>query len=87
MLVNDFGDRLSTFLKSQTTFFLFNARYANLGLAKVLFAFDGEYSVVALDFDILGRKTTIDDNALELKKEFERVGRIKFAFVFLAPPL
>ena len=83
MLLTDFGDRLSTFLKSQTIFFLCNTQYVNSSLAKALFAFDGEYSVVALDFDTLDRKITIDDNALKLKKEFERAGRIKFAFVFL----
>ena len=85
MLLTDFGDRLSTFLKSQTIFFLFKAPYVTSSLAKALFAFDGEYSVVALDFDIPGRKTTIDSNSLKLKKEFERLGGIKFAFVFLSP--
>lgn len=70
----DFKSRLSGFLQVQSVFFLFNQPRS----ANALFAFDGEFSVVALDFDIMKRKEEMDANALKLKREIEYVGRIKF---------
>jgi hypothetical protein len=71
------GKRLLDFLKAQSIFYLFKPDYST----KALFTFDGEFSVVALDFDVVSRKSEIDVSALKLKKELERLGRLKFAFV------
>jgi hypothetical protein len=46
-----------------------------------MFSFDGEYSIVAFDFDIVGRKEDVDDNVLKLKGEIERMGRLRFRLV------
>lgn len=45
-----------------------------------MFAFDGEFSVVVPDFDIVDRKEEVDANALKLKREIEHVGKIRFRF-------
>ena len=43
-----------------------------------LFEFDGEFSVVALDLDVPGRKAEVEGEVLRLKGEVERLGRIQF---------
>ena len=43
-----------------------------------LFEFDGEFSVVALDLDVPGRKADVEGEVLRLKGEVERLGRIQF---------
>lgn len=45
-----------------------------------MFAFEGEFSVVVPDFDIVDRKEEVDANALKLKQEIEHVGKIRFRF-------
>ncbi|KAF8914017.1 hypothetical protein CPB84DRAFT_45401 [Gymnopilus junonius] len=74
-LLSEFKERLSGFLQSQSIFFLFKKPSAG----KALFAFDGEYSVVTLDFNIAGRKEEIDASVLRLKREIEYVGKITFS--------
>lgn len=49
---------------------------------KTLFSFEGEFSVVALDLDVVGRKTKIDARALKTKRDFEGIEDLKFACVF-----
>ncbi|PPQ77731.1 hypothetical protein CVT25_011166 [Psilocybe cyanescens] len=71
----EFKNRLSDFLRAHSIFFLFNQPRS----ANALFAFDGEFSVVALDFDVEKRVEEVDANVLRLKKEIEYVGRIKFS--------
>ena len=43
-----------------------------------IFEFDGEFSVVALDLDVPGRKAEVEGEVLRLKGEVERLGRIQF---------
>lgn len=43
-----------------------------------LFAFDGEYSVVAMDYAICGRQAAVIDFVGRLKGEIERVGSVAF---------
>jgi hypothetical protein len=52
---------------------------------KALFSFDGEYSVVALDFDVVGRKTITDAHAVKTRKDLEGIEGLKFACVFDSP--
>ncbi|KJA30145.1 hypothetical protein HYPSUDRAFT_32243 [Hypholoma sublateritium FD-334 SS-4] len=73
-LLLDFKNRLSGFLQAQSIFFLFK----HLKNAKAMFAFDGEFSIVAPDFDLAKRQNAIDAQALKYKSEIEYVGRIKF---------
>lgn len=74
-LLLQFKNRLSGFLQAQSVFFLFKQPDS----AKAMFAFDGEFSVVVPDFDIVDRKEEVDANALKLKREIEHVGRIRFS--------
>lgn len=74
--MSEFKERLSGFLQSQSVFFLFKKPTTG----KALFAFDGEYSVVALDFEVVRRKEEIDANVLQLKREIEYVSRIRFRY-------
>jgi hypothetical protein len=48
-----------------------------------VFGFEGEFSVVTLDFDILGKKDEMADNALKLKEEIERLCGPQFGSVSL----
>jgi hypothetical protein len=72
--LSDLGSRLKAFLKSQALFFLLRVHQPPLTGTKALFSFDGEYSVVALDFDVVGRKMEIDVCALRTKKDLEGTG-------------
>jgi len=45
---------------------------------KATFEFDGEFSVVVPDFNVVDRKEEVNTSALKLKQEIEHVGRIKF---------
>ena len=69
------------FLKSQSIYYLHNASKPQLEATGSFFKFDGEFSVVSLDFDVVGRKEEIDRDAVKVKKEVERVGRMKFRSV------
>jgi hypothetical protein len=79
----DFKVRFNDFLHAQSIFFLYNEADSRFNLAKAVFIFDAEYSIVALDFDILGDKDAVDANVLKLKGEIERMGRIQFRLVSL----
>ncbi|KAF8812555.1 hypothetical protein BYT27DRAFT_7335806 [Phlegmacium glaucopus] len=78
-LLADFKVRLNDFLEAQSVLFLHNAGDNLSNSSKALFVFDAEYSIVALDFDIIGHKETVDGNVLKLKGEIERMGRIRFS--------
>lgn len=78
-LLADFTVRFNDFLRAQSVFFLYNAADSRFNSAKAMFSFDGEYSIVAFDFDIVGRKEDVDDNVLKLKGEIERMGRLRFS--------
>jgi hypothetical protein len=77
----DFTVRLNDFLHAQSIFFLYNEANTRFDLAKAIFFFDAEYSIVALDFDIVDKKNAVDANVLKLKREIERMGRIQFRSV------
>ena len=79
----DFKVRFNDFLHAQSIFFFYNEADSRFNLAKAVFMFEAEYSIVALDFDILGEKDAIDANVLKLKREIERMGRIQFRLVSL----
>jgi hypothetical protein len=82
--LDDFKVRLNDFLHAQSVFFLHKEADRRFNLAKAIFIFDAEYSIVALDFDIVGRKDAVDANVLKLKGEIERtMGRIQFRLVSL----
>ncbi|KAF8192630.1 hypothetical protein BJ912DRAFT_269433 [Pholiota molesta] len=73
-LLLEFKNRLAGFLQAQSIFCLFK----QMKDANALFAFDGEFSIVALDFDLIKRKDEVDSQAMKYRREIEHVGRIKF---------
>ncbi|KAF9534201.1 hypothetical protein CPB83DRAFT_889204 [Crepidotus variabilis] len=77
-LLTNFGGSLSGFFKAQSVFYLMKVAEPILVDAKAMFSFDGEYSVVTANYNVLQRKAEVDAQALEYKKEFERLGKIKF---------
>ncbi|KAF8165234.1 hypothetical protein B0H34DRAFT_229740 [Crassisporium funariophilum] len=78
-LIVEFNQRLCGFLEAQSIFFLCKEADNRLKSSKTIFGFDAEYSTVALDFDIVGRKEQVDRYVLKLKGEIERMGQLRFS--------
>ena len=74
-------------MKSQSIFYLFRVHNPPVIGTKALFSFDGEYSVVALDFDVIGRKAKMEVRALRTKKDLEGIEGLKFAYVVRSLPI
>ena len=51
--------------------------------AKAAFKFDGEFSVVIADFNVVNRKEVVDPSVMKLKQELEHVGRINSGKLFI----
>ncbi|TFK36543.1 hypothetical protein BDQ12DRAFT_736884 [Crucibulum laeve] len=79
-LLYDFQLRLSGFLEAQSYYFLCksNGLVSNVSGASV-FGFDGEYSTVAMDFDIAKRREKVVLRILRVKESMERTGQLRFA--------
>jgi len=78
-LLSEFKSRLTTFLEAQSYYALSKlAQGANHTNDVTVFGFDGEFSVVAADFDILGKKEEMAENALKLKGEIESFSGLHF---------
>lgn len=73
----EFKHRLTGFLHAQSVFFLFKQSKR----INSVFALDGEFSVCCTDFDLLRRRSQIEEESLKLKRAIEHVGRLKFRFV------
>ena len=43
-----------------------------------VFSFDGEYSVVAVDFDLAGRKDDVRGSVVKVKEELEKAVGLTF---------
>ncbi len=78
LLVNDFSQRITGFLESQTLYVRHHHGPTADQQRMITFGFDGEYSVVAMDMDIEGRKEAIMDFVERVKAELERVGGLTF---------
>ncbi|KAL1748065.1 hypothetical protein HDZ31DRAFT_30385 [Schizophyllum fasciatum] len=94
LLLVEFYTRLRDFLETQARYFLLattagrsrggpsapllDAASTPAFAGASLFAFDGEYSVIAMDYDVLGRKEAVVQHARVLKDEIECAGRLKF---------
>ncbi|KIJ93256.1 hypothetical protein K443DRAFT_407394 [Laccaria amethystina LaAM-08-1] len=77
-LLEDFRLRLAGFLQAQSYHFMCSSNGVD-GPPRALFGFDGEFSVVALDLDVPGRKADVEGEVLRLKGEVERLGRMQFS--------
>ena len=80
-LLSEFQSRLTSFLEAQSYYSLSKlAQGANQPNDVIVFGFDGEFSVVVLDFDILG-KEEMAKKALDLKGEIESLSGLQFRLV------
>ncbi|GLB43052.1 hypothetical protein LshimejAT787_1205010 [Lyophyllum shimeji] len=81
-LLDDFHARLVGFLEAQSCYFRYEhspkAAEAGKGRVQSTFGFDGEFSVVALDFDVLGRKDAVHRTTAHAASEIARVGGFEF---------
>jgi hypothetical protein len=83
-LLSELKSRFISFLDAHSFYHLSKlAHGAGQPDNPTVFQFDGEFSVVALDFDILGRQEEIAKNALKLKEEIEDLCGFKFGLVSL----
>lgn len=78
LLLAEFYTRLRDFLETQARYFLLSSNVGRHLEGPSMFAFDGEYSVIAMDYDVLGRKEAVVQHARVLKDEIECAGRLKF---------
>ena len=78
-LLSEFKARLSGFLEAQSYHALSKfAQGPDHPNNVTVFGFDGEFSVVVVDFNILGKKEEMAKNALELKGEIEILSGLQF---------
>jgi hypothetical protein len=81
-LLAEFKSRFICFLEARSRYFLSKLSQGNDHRNDVtIFVFEGEFSVVASDFDILGKKKKIAKNARKLKEEIERLSGLQFGSV------
>ncbi|KAF5349978.1 hypothetical protein D9756_009206 [Leucocoprinus leucothites] len=74
-LLADFHLRVLGFMEVQNIHSLYLPRDPP-GLS--VFGFDGQFSVVALDFDLLGRRDAVESAVWKLKGELQRLGTLQF---------
>ncbi|KAF9446422.1 hypothetical protein P691DRAFT_803958 [Macrolepiota fuliginosa MF-IS2] len=74
-LLADFHLRISGFLEVQTIHSLYKLR----GTPEMsVFGFDGQFSVVTSDLDLVSRRESIESGVVKLKGELERLGTLHF---------
>ncbi|RDB22394.1 hypothetical protein Hypma_010468 [Hypsizygus marmoreus] len=80
-LVAEFQSRLTGFLAAQSFYFHYKQTSAATRQSPVAssFTFDGEFSVVALDFDIVRRKDEVNRVTLDLKCELGQAAGLEFS--------
>ncbi|KAI5899842.1 uncharacterized protein SCHCODRAFT_02674508 [Schizophyllum commune H4-8] len=78
LLLVEFYTRLRDFLETQARYLVLSNMAGRHHESPSMFAFDGEYSVIAMDYDVLGRKEAVVQHARVLKDEIECAGRLKF---------
>ncbi|KAI5835707.1 hypothetical protein K523DRAFT_411310 [Schizophyllum commune Tattone D] len=78
LLLVEFYTRLRDFLETQARYLVLSNMAGRNHEGPSMFAFDGEYSVIAMDYDVLGRKEAVVQHARVLKDEIECAGRLKF---------
>ncbi|KAJ7493374.1 hypothetical protein B0H11DRAFT_2228150 [Mycena galericulata] len=79
-LLADFGTRFHGFIEAQSYHFLMRGGMAHTQPpAQAMFDFSGEYSVIAADLDIVGRKGTVEVGVHGVKDAVARAGGLEFS--------
>ncbi|KAF7309459.1 hypothetical protein MIND_00316700 [Mycena indigotica] len=75
-VIKDFGARFQGFIRAQSFYTVMRSG----GLTSpTMFDFSGEYSVVAADLDVIGRRPLAEAHARNVKNDIERVCGIQFS--------
>jgi hypothetical protein len=75
-LLADFHERVSGFEDALSIHSLYR-RNRNQN-SKSVFGFEGQYSVVAPDWNFFGRRESIQSGVLDLKEQLRKLGMIEF---------
>ncbi|EKM77148.1 hypothetical protein AGABI1DRAFT_130565 [Agaricus bisporus var. burnettii JB137-S8] len=75
-LLADFHTRLSGFQDALTIHLLY--RQSGNRNPRSIFGFEGQYSVVAPDWDLFGRRDSIESNAQDVKEQLAKLGVLEF---------
>ncbi|KAJ7065366.1 hypothetical protein C8F01DRAFT_1125380 [Mycena amicta] len=75
-VIRDFGTRFIGFIQAQSYYAMM--RGGTLA-GPTMFDFCGEYSIVALDLDVVGRRPMVEAHARNVKSDIERVCGIEFS--------
>lgn len=78
-LLQDFKALLRNFLEAQSHYLLFRLKgHVTVPAAPAVFGFDGEFSTVAIDFDLKARQKEIREHVNKTKGEIEKAVGMKF---------
>ncbi|KAJ6581147.1 hypothetical protein B0H19DRAFT_495255 [Mycena capillaripes] len=80
-LLKDFGTRFHGFIEAQSYYFLMrgNGGASAQPPAQAMFDFSGEYSVVAMNLDVVARKAEIEVDVHNVKDAVARAGGLEFS--------
>lgn len=81
ILLSDLTSRLASFLEAQVYYIALTSAGRKLPPPPAIFQFTGEFSVVALDFDIVRRKEEVNQGTMQVKDDIERLGGLNFRCV------
>ncbi|KAG6865085.1 hypothetical protein C0991_005229, partial [Blastosporella zonata] len=78
-LLDLFHKRIAGFLEAHQFYQRFKqSSQATEPIKKATFKFEGEYSVIALDFDVIGKKAEVYRQTVRLKDDIGRIGGLAF---------
>ena len=75
MLLKDFGIRFNGFIEAQSYYLLLRGAHP----AQAMFDFSGEYSVIAPDLDVVGRRRAVEAHIHRVKDAVAREGGLEFS--------
>ncbi|KAF8057439.1 hypothetical protein FPV67DRAFT_1724123 [Lyophyllum atratum] len=77
-LLDEFRTRITCFFEAQSLYLRYKQSLEEYPRVTSTFGFEGEFSVVALDFDVLGRREVLHRQTIKLKDEMARAGGLEF---------
>ncbi|KAF8059858.1 hypothetical protein FPV67DRAFT_341045 [Lyophyllum atratum] len=77
-LLDEFRTRITCFFEAQSLYVRYKQSLEEHPRVTSTFGFEGEFSVVALDFDVVGRREVLHRQTIKLKDEMARAGGLEF---------